>query len=175
MRRLEWHYQWPYYPGRYAPRRKRPNPVLILWRWRWELGFGIGTLLGLETLVDATHPAASLYLLATALATWVSSPDARRFLTARAQAVLVQHRLRVGMVESGVLSWSGWLPALIWTRVVDRGVHVLIWCPGGVDVTAFHATRSLLAAACWASDVEVARHPRYAHLVVLLVITRSGP
>lgn len=174
MRWAGWH-RWPYHLGGYTPRRRRRNLALIPWRWRWELGFGIGTPLGLEALADATHPVVALCLIGTAIAAWVGLPGARRVLTARAHAILVQHRLRVGMVESGVLSWSGRLPALLWTRVVDRGVRLLLWCPAGVDVIAFHATRSQLTAACWAADVEVVRHPRWAHLIVLLVVTRPGP
>lgn len=160
------------YLAQLVPRRRRRNLLLTPWRWRYELAVGLGTPVGLNALADATHPVAALCIMAAAVAGYVGWPAGRRLLADRARCVLVAHRLRVGMIESGVLSWSGWLPAQLWTRAVDRGVRVLLWCPAGVDVAAFQASGSQLAAACWAADVEVDRHPRYAQLVVLLVVTR---
>lgn len=153
-------------------RRRRRNPLLVPWRWRYELGLGVGVPTGLNALADATHPIAAASVALAVVVGSVGSPAARRFLIARAWCVLVPHRLRVGMLKCGVLSWSGWLPAVLWTSPHPRGVRILLWCPAGVDVYAFHATRSQLAAACWAADVEVARHPRFAHIVVLHVILR---
>jgi hypothetical protein len=158
----------------FGPRRRRANPLLVFWRWRWEGAAFLGVPYGLDTLAGATHPAVAAAVGVSAAATAIAWRPARLHLTEHARCVVAQHRLRVGMVQAGIWSWSGWLPAILWTAPVDRGIRVVLWCPAGVDVVAFQANREQLAAACWAADVEVARHPRRANLVVLLVVTRPG-
>lgn len=156
----------------FGPRRRRRNPALVFWRWRWEGGAFLGVPYGLDALAGATHPAVSAVVGVSAVATGLGWRPARLFLTEHARCVVVQHRLRVGMVQAGIWSYSGWLPAILWTSPVDRGVRVVLHCPAGVDVHAFRQNREQLAGACWAADVEVARHPRRANVVVLLVVTR---
>ncbi len=156
----------------FGPRRRRPNPVLALWRWRWEAGVFLGLPWGLDALAGATHPAVSAAVGVSAAATAAAWRPARFFLTEHARCIMVQHRLRVGMVQAGIWSHSGWLPAVLWAKPVARGARVLLWCPAGVDVFAFLHNREQLAAACWAADVEVARHPQRANVVVLLVVAR---
>lgn len=155
-----------------GPRRRRVNPLLLLWRWRWEAAALVGVPLGLDGLASATHPAVSVAVGVTAVATGAGWRPARIFLTEHARCVITQHRVRAGMVQAGIWSYSGWLPAVLWASPTPRGVRVVLWCPAGVDVYAFLANREQLAAACWAADVEVARHPRRANVVVLLVVTR---
>lgn len=159
--------------SRFGPRRRRSNPLLALWRWRWEGTAFLGVPYGLDVLAEATHPVVSVVVGVSAAATGLGWRPARTFLTERVRAVVVQHRLRVGMVQAGIWSWSGWLPAILRAAPVDRGIRVVLWLPAGVDVLAFEANREQLAAAAWAADVEVARHPTRANIVVLLVVT--GP
>lgn len=158
-----------------VPSRSAWGLLLAPWRWRYELGLGVGSPLGLDALAEATHPIAAICVALTVVTGYVGWPAARHWLHARLWCVLVPHRLRVGMAEAGVTSWSGRLPTVLWTSARPRGVRVLLWCPAGVDVHAFQATRSELAAACWAVEVEVVRHPRFAHIVVLLVVVRPDP
>jgi hypothetical protein len=75
------------------------------------------------------------------------------------------------MVGSGVLSWSGYLPAILWTRPTHEGIHMHVWCPAGVDEHTFRRAGSRLAAACWASDVRVEKHPRWSQILVLVIAT----
>lgn len=157
---------------RYGPRRRRRSLLPIPWRWRYELTVGLGVPAGLDAVAAATHPVASAVVVAAAGVGYLGWPTARNTVRTRARVLLTTHRLRVGMVECGVLSWSGRLPAVLWSAPRARGVEVTLWCPAGVDVHAFHATRARLAAACWAADVEVTRHPRRAQIVVLLVAMR---
>jgi len=159
---------------RFVPRRRKPNLLLVIWRWRYELALGLGVPYGLGVLADNMYPIAAVGL---ALAVGVGCgwwPPGRRVVAEGMRVVLVQHRLRVGMVQANIVSWSGRLPAILLSGPRPRGVRVLLWCPAGVDVHAFHANRSLLAAACWAADVEIARHPTRSQLVVLLVVTVPG-
>jgi hypothetical protein len=154
-----------------GPRPRRRNPLLVPWRWRWEILLGAGVPLAVSGLVRAWGPAWVTVVSAALVVAAVLVPAARRFLGRRVRSVVVQHRLRVGMVEAGVLSWSGRLPAILHARGTDRGVRVVLWCPAGVDVHAFHGTRALLASACWATDVDVARHPRWSNVVSLVVVS----
>lgn len=155
---------------RFGPRRRRANPLLMIMRWRRELAVAVGVPYGLHHLAAATHPVAAGAMALVALVGMFAWEPGRLVVRERAQAALVEHRMRVGMAEARILSWSGWLPAILWSKPVTRGVRVHVWCPAGVDVTAFLANRELLAAACWASGVEVARHRRWAQVVVLLVV-----
>jgi hypothetical protein len=90
----------------------------------------------------------------------------------RLWCVVLPHPLRVGMIESGVLSWSGLLPGVPWTAPGEGRVRIWVWCPAGVDVRAFEAARSPLAASRWAVDVLPRRHPRWSQVVILTVTTR---
>lgn len=158
-----------------GPHRRRPHlPILVslaILRWRRELAIAVGLIWGLQALAAATHPVAAAAISLVGLVGMFGWRPGRLFVAERALAIMIEHRLRVGMLEAGILSWSGRLPASIATKPVTRGVRVLVWCPAGVDVTSFLANRELLAAACWASGVEVTRHPRRAQLVSVLVVT----
>jgi hypothetical protein len=158
----------------FLPPRRRRNALLTPWRWRYEFGLVLGAPVGFRELADVTHPIAATSLVLVVGVVGMIWPAGRRVLADRVRCVLVQHRIRVGMVQSGVLSWSGWLPAILWTTPLDGDVRVYLWCPAGVDVNAFHSNRSRLAAACWASDVVVTCHPRYSHILVLLVVAGLG-
>jgi hypothetical protein len=155
---------------RYRPRRVLFVPVVLV-RWRREIIVAVGAPWALHELAVATHPVAAAAMSLVALVGMFGWPPGRAFVKERAHAVLLEHRLRVGMVEADIASWSGRLPAILAAKPVTRGVRLLAWCPAGVEVAAFLVNRELLAAACWASGVEVARHPRRAQLVYVLVIT----
>jgi hypothetical protein len=74
-----------------------------------------------------------------------------------------------------VCTLDGRLPAILWTTPRDRRIRVLLACPAGVGVERIRAQRDLLAAACFATDVDVTRHRRFAHLVELTVRTDGPP
>jgi hypothetical protein len=162
-----------------GPRRRRPHVLVVLLltvaRWRRELALVGGSVWSLQALAATTHPvAAGAMALVGLVAAFVWEPG-RRVLAERATAVAMEHRLRVGMSEAGIVTWSGRLPALLAARPVTRGVRILVWCPAGVDAIAFLANRELLAAACWAVDIEVRRHPKRVHLLHVLVVTAPEP
>jgi hypothetical protein len=159
----------------FGPLPRRVNPFAFPWRWRYELAVGVGAPVGLDALADATHPAAAVALALTAVVGGLGWVPARRVLVERARCVFVQHRLRAAMAEAGIHAWSGrWLPTIVRTTPVDRGVRVVLWCHAGVGISRFVEHREELASACWAQDVEVSRHPGRANVVVLLVVTRAG-
>jgi hypothetical protein len=148
---------------------RRPGPFLILWRWRWELGL-------LAALAWLAHSVSASVLLAVAgagvgIGTLV--PPARRLARDRFWCVVTQHRLRAGLREADVRSWSGRMPAIVWTSARPQGEQVLLACPAGVDAARIAAAGGELAAACWAVDVTVAPHPRHANLTAVDVVRRS--
>ncbi len=150
---------------------RRFNPLPIPWRWRYEAIVGVGVAAGLHSLSAAIGTVAAVGVATATAVGCVAWPPARRFLGARIRCVVIAHRLRVGMIEASILSWRGRLPMILRASPTPRGVRVVLWCPAGVDVRAFHAGRGLLVAACWASEVHVDRHQRWAQLVVVIVET----
>ena len=157
------------FDGFFGRPRRRFNPLPIPWRWRYEALVGLGVAAGLHGLAAAIGTVAAVGVATAATVGCVVWPPARRFLGGRIRSVVVAHRLRVGMVEASILSWRGRLPMILRASPTPRGVRVVLWCPAGVDVKAFNAGRELLAAACWAADVYVDRHRRWAQLVVVIV------
>jgi hypothetical protein len=152
-------------------RPRKPNPVVALYRWRYEVGAAVAVpvaLVGLDRLVG---PIWLLVVLAGLVSMVWHWPVARRFARARVRAVVVQHRLRTAFARARVCTLDGRRPAILWTTPRDREIRVLLACPAGVGVDRIRQQRRLLAAACFATEVDVARHPRFAHLVELTVRT----
>jgi hypothetical protein len=119
--------------------------------------------------VIAAGLAAALIVMA---ACW---PQGRRFLVARAWCIVTPHRVRVGCAQAWIHSRSGKIPAVLLTGRLSFGERVYLWCRAGTSADDLSSARKLLAAACWADDIRVTRHPRYAHLVTLDVIRRGQP
>jgi hypothetical protein len=149
---------------------RRPGPLLVLWRWRWELGL-VGAAVALSHLVQ---PDMLLAVAGVVVALLAAVPALRRQARDRFWCVATQHRLRSGLHEADVRSWSGRMPAIVWTSPRPHGERVLLALPAGVDVRRVAAAGSELAAACWAADVVVRAHDRYGNLAVVEVV-RRGP
>ena len=145
---------------------RRPGPLVILWRGRWEAALVAGS----AALAHAMRPEVLLPAVAVAAALVLSVPPLRRVARSRFWCVAVQHRLRAGLHESDVRSWSGRAPAIVWTSGRRYGERVWLACPAGVDAARIAAARGELAAACWAGDVVVHGHDRYANLAVVDVV-----
>jgi hypothetical protein len=153
-----------------APPR-RPGPFLLVWRWRWELAIAAALIV----LRQAVEPDAMLASAGVVVAMCAALPVLRRLVRDRFWCVTIQHRLRAGLQESDVRSWSGRMPAILWTSARPHGEHITLTCPAGVDVARINAARGELASACWAVDVVVGQHPKYANLAVVDVVRRGPP
>jgi hypothetical protein len=151
-------------------RRRRANPFLALYRWRYEVAL-LAVVVGLVRLGQVVHWTAPLTIVLTSIVVVGTWPDARRVARDRCWAVVVQHRLRTAFYELGLTTWAGRAPAIVWTTPCPDGLWVHLICPAGIDVDDLVVVRETLAAACYASDVLVERHARYANIVVLLVVT----
>ena len=147
-----------------------PNPALIVWRWRWELALVVAAAL----LAHVVAPAVLLPVAGAVVASCAAVPALRRLTRDRFWCVMTQHRLRTGLHESDVRSWGGRAPAIVWTSATADGERVLLACPAGVDVARIAAAHGELASACWAVDVAVAPHHRYANLAVVDVVRRGS-
>lgn len=148
---------------------RRPGPLLVLWRWRWEV-IVVAAIAGLAYAVPLQ---VLLPVVTVAVGVCAVVPVLRRLLRDRFWCVATQHRLRAGLRESDVRSWSGRMPAIVWTSAWDDGERLLLACPAGVDVARIAGARGELAAACWALDVMVSPHHRYSNLVVVDVVRRN--
>ena len=149
----------------------RPGPFLLLWRWRWE----VALLAATAAVSRWAQPDVLLASVGVAVAFCAAVPPVRHLVRARFWCVATQHRLRAGLRESDVRSWSGRMPAIVWTSARRHGEAVLLACPAGVDVARIAAARGELAAACWAVDATVRPHPRYANLAVVEVVRWGTP
>lgn len=152
-------------------RRRRFNPALAAYRWRYEIALS-GLSVGVAQLGATTHWAASLVIILVVAVALIWWPALRRWLRGRVWAVLVQHRLRSAFRGAALSTWAGRMPAILWTSPRPAGVRVLVSLPAGLESGDLRALRDVLAAACFASDVLVERHPRHANLVALYIVTR---
>ena len=152
----------------------RANPLVATWRWRYELA--VLSALAAIWLALGTAVAAGLTAgLAVALASIACFPSGRRFLAARLWCIVTPHRVRAGCAQAWIHSRDGKLPIIVLTRRQPFGERVYLWCRAGISVADFSSAGKLLAAACWAQDVQVSQHARYAHLVALDVFRREPP
>lgn len=158
--------------AREAARPRRRNALLAPYRWRYELAALVLVPLALTSLVTAAGVWWTLAAVVGLGALGWHLPGARPALALRAWTIVVQHRLRTGFARARVCTVDGRLPAILWTAPRDGGVRVLVACPAGVGPDRIHERRALLAAACFADEVEVARHPRLSGLAVVFLRPR---
>jgi hypothetical protein len=153
----------------------KPNPLVIVWRWRYELGLALRlaiTLLALTSVVGPWWSLAVIVAWSGFLAAW---PTARRQLAVRAWCIITPHRVRTGCAQAWIHSRRGKIPVVLFTTARPFGERVYLWLRAGVGVEDLIAVRPLLAAACWADDIRVARHERFAHVIILDVMRRRPP
>jgi hypothetical protein len=151
----------------------RPNPLVVVWRWRYELTL----VILLVAAVLALWSAIGVWELATVGAAGgliAVCPAARRYLAVRAWCVITPHRLRTGCAQAWIHSRRGKIPVVLFTSAESFGERVYLWLRAGVSLEDLIVARPMLTTACWATDVYVARHERFAHLVMLDVIRRPS-
>lgn len=146
----------------------RPGIAGLCWRWRYEIG--AVALIGYFLTVAGPISVATVLLTgATLIAAW---PALRRTAIDLAWCVITAHRVRTGCAQAWIHSRSGKIPVVLRTSRRPFGQRVLLWCRAGTSPEDFTWGGHLIAAACWAREIRVTRHERYAHLVVLDVIRR---
>ncbi len=152
----------------------KPNLAVITWRWRYESGLALLLALVIIELTSAVGWGWTLVVINAAGCLIAAWPAARRQVIARAWCVITPHRVRTGCAQSWLHTRQGKIPVVLRTTAVPFGERVYLWLRAGVSARDLVAARPALTAACWAADVYVAQHERFAHLVVIDVIRRPG-
>lgn len=150
----------------------RPTWLVVAWRWRYELVLATGLPASVVASVRSfgyQWALAGIALFGAVVTVW---PPVRRFVVARARCVITPHRIRAGCAQAWIHSRRGKLPIILMTRQAPLGERIHLWCRAGTSIEDITSARSLLISACWAHDIRVTRHPRYAHLVTIYVIRR---
>jgi hypothetical protein len=160
--------------GTVLGRAPRALSAATVWRWRYELALLCSVPLGIITIIQVAGRDWGITELSTLICTIGAWPAGRQALAARAWCVITPHRVRVACVQARIHSRRGSLPVILLTSQEPFGERVRIWCTGGVCAADFRSARSILCAACLATDVRVQRSARYAQMVTLDVIRRSA-
>lgn len=152
----------------------RPNLFLVMWRWRCEMivGAAVPFLLAWLTVIVGANAAVAIASVVTALL--FGWPPARRRIVARIWCVITPHRFRLACGQSRIHTRSGRLPAVVRCARRCYGEELLVWCPVGITVADLRTARVDIAAACFATDVQMAVHPDHRHLVVVAVIRQPS-
>jgi hypothetical protein len=148
----------------------RPNPFLIAWRWRYELALAAGLSTAPVFLAHAVGWATAVSIAGSLTASVAIVPEARRWVLGHLRAIVVAHRVRTGCAQSWVHNRSGRLPLLLFCRPIPLGVRACLWCRAGTSAEDFCRATPMLTSACWASDLRIHQHERYAQIVVLDII-----
>ena len=153
------------------PPRRKPGIGTIAVRWRIELLLGTAITLWAVLLGWLTI---GVVAVAAGVALAVN-PSARRGAVRVLQAVIVPHRVRSGLVQSGVTDRSGRLPWLV--RAYSRGETVLVhvWLRAGTTPGDLRRARVVLRTACGAAEVDIHNHPtRHDRAVIIVFRPRWG-
>jgi hypothetical protein len=156
--------------ARSLTRVARPNPLVMAWRWRYELALAAGLPAALLYLARAVGWAAAASIAGSLTATIAIVPEARQWVLGRMRAIAVAHRIRTGCAQSWVHNRSGRLPLLLLCRATPFGVRACLWCRAGISVEDFCRAEIPLKSACWASDLRIRQHEKYAQIVILDII-----
>jgi hypothetical protein len=155
----------------FPPPRRPPTVLDILIRWRVEIATAVGigfTVEGLGTTVSGL-----LGCTVALLAAFV--PPVRRVFVRLLLPVVVTHRVRVALVESGVTSRNGKLPWLVFARSHGQVVMVHVWLRGGTTWEDLDRAIPVIRSACGAVDVQVARFSaRHDRAVIMVARPRWG-
>ncbi len=154
--------------------RPRRNPLGTAWRWRYETALVSGAVAAIAAAVSLLGAGMAVACTAGLLAISSLWPPGRRWLVAGAWWLVTPHLLHSGFVQARIQSRSGRVPFIWRTTREVFGERAHVWCPAGTSADDMRAARGILRAACWAADVQVMRHERHAHLVLIDVI-RRGP
>ncbi len=133
------------------PQRDRPGLVAVLIRWRMEL-----VIAGLAAAAWHYDGGVTLGIVALHLGVLVAFvPVVRSVVIGTLQAIMVPHRVRSGLVQTGVTDRSGRPPWILWARPLKGDVRVYIWLRSGTTPNDLRMSAPILAAACGAVSVTV--------------------
>lgn len=156
-----------------AAERRRRHPLDEVWTWRREAvalvawgGAGWWT-------VRAGGPLVAGAVLVLLVGGVVVPRPARDRASGYVRLAICEHRIRRACWEAGVHSRSGRRPLGVSARLTRRGERLRFWCPAGVAAADLSGASELVAAACFASRVEIRPVPGRADLVTVEVVRRQ--
>lgn len=148
--------------------------ILVLgWRWRTELAYLTVLAVAFRALADLLTGIGAGILLAGLAAAAGLSARVRRLVARRFGRLKTRHGLQAVFVQVRLFNRYGRLPLILRIRPTPVGERVLVWFRPGICAEDLAAREAYLGAACWARDVRVARHARYAQLAIIEVIRRD--
>jgi hypothetical protein len=147
------------------PPRRRPGLLAILIRWRVELLIlgGIVTASYHAGLTAVIVAALMVALLATLI------PPVGRVVLGVVLAVVVPHRVRSGLVQSGVVDRTGRPPWIMWARPSEDSVLLDVWLRAGTTTEDIREAAPVIAAATGATSVDVGHRSARRDRAVLVV------
>jgi hypothetical protein len=155
----------------FPPPRRPPTVLDILIRWRVE----IATAVAIGFAVEGLGTTASGLLGCTVALLVAFVPPVRRTFVGLLLSVVVTHRVRVALVESGVASRSGKLPWLVFARSHGQVVMVHVWLRAGTTCEDLDRAVPVIRSACGAVDVQVVGlSSRYDRAVIMVARPRWG-
>jgi hypothetical protein len=103
----------------------------------------------------------------------ITVPPTRRLAVRRAWCVLSRHRIQRACFETRMHTRSGRLPLVLHITPTEVGERALIWCRAGICTEDFEAHAPEIAAACYARQVRIEGHRRWAQLVRVDIVRRD--
>jgi hypothetical protein len=152
-------------------------PLLrALWHWLTELTGAVGVLAAVTVVASLSGSWwRCLTFVALAGAGAAMGPVRRRVL-AWVWCAIARHRLRVcfaAFIRARNHLDPGLAPLILLARPTPAGERVWVWLRTGLSVEALAERASMIAVACWASEVQVTPSRRFAALVRIDIARRD--
>jgi hypothetical protein len=148
---------------------------VLLAIWRWSIEILLLALLIITWFRLSAHMPnyAVAAVLVVPFAIGANFPRVRRLLAGWCWVLVVRHRFRTALVQTGVRNRSGKLPWIVAWRPTAVGERVTLLMVAGMSATDVENAADALAAACWARQVRVDKNRRSAAFVRVDVIRRD--
>lgn len=146
-----------------------------LWRIRTELLLIGGLTLFTMTALAATQQGRWIpfIMLTSAVSVPAVTRIGRNWVVAHFWCVVSRHRLQRTCLETTMHTRAGRIPLVLWITPTTTGEKALILTRAGICAEEFEAYAEEIAAACWARSVNVYRHRRRAHLLIVEIVRRD--
>ncbi|MFI6601816.1 hypothetical protein ACIBHX_36685 [Nonomuraea sp. NPDC050536] len=157
------------------PGAGRTTLLARLWRIRTELLLIGGLTLFTVTTLAATQQGRWIpfIMLTSAVSVPAVTRIGRNWAVAHFWCVVSRHRLQRTCLETTMHTRAGRIPLVLWITPTTTGEKALILTRAGICAEEFEAYAEEIAAACWARSVNVYRHRRRAHLLIVEIVRRD--
>lgn len=155
------HQSWP---GRIIGALVRARAELFM------LGLVLWLYFGLLADLDTAYQIA---IVAITVVVMVAVRPVRLFVSRRFWCVMSRHRARTCFRSTWIMTYTGRLPLLLWSRPTPVGERIRVWLPAGLAVNDLVRVSDKLASACWARACRIDPDPKRAASAVIHVIRRD--